>query len=146
MSIEITASITSKDDIIISLGHSSRGVYEDLTEHIVFEISEAAEEIMKDEEKGEKWVIEMVLPYPHSQASGDLTLSVGDSHSGDITTTQLIIKQDGEMKSPYFDPLPRSVDAYPGQDVLINTESKGSAPISVSVMKSLKYIFYREFK
>ena len=131
MSITINASITSPDDITLSLGHSSRGIYEDLTNHLVSTISEN-EEPLEGAEDSRMWTINMTVPYPHSQASGDLTLSVGDKHSGDITSTRLVVGQEGNDVAPFFDPAPRSVKTYPGQYVLIDTEAKGSSPIKVT--------------
>ena len=128
MSITINASITSEDEIILSLGHSSKGVYQNLTKYLAYEISED-----DDEETSRYWKIDMTLPYPHSQASGDLTLSVGDSHSGDITFTRLILTNGEKADAPFFDPAPKSVIINLGQDVLINTAVKGSAPIDVSI-------------
>ena len=84
-----------------------------------------------EEDSDRSWQIDLTLPYPHSQASGDLTLSVGDSHSGDITTTRLVIGQEGKDVAPFFDPLPKSVKTYPGKDVLISTAARGSSPIEV---------------
>ena len=129
MSIVISGKKSSDDDVIISLSHSSRGVNQDLTEYLVYEISEEAD---VDEEEVDQWRINMTLSYPYAQASGDLTLSVGDSHSGDVTTTRLIIVQEGTEVVPFFDPVPKSVKTYPGQDVLIDTLARGSIPISVS--------------
>ena len=134
MSIKITGIISNENDITISLGHSARGVYQDLTEHLVYELSEEDE---TDEEEDRIWKINMSLPYPYSQASGDLTLSVGDSHGGDITTTRLIImkeENEGKEVAPFFDPVPTSVKTYSGQDVLINTRVNGSTPIKVSLV------------
>ena len=125
MSITINASIASKDEITLSLGHSSRGIYEGITKYIVYEISLL---------NGQLWHVNVTVPYPFSQSSGNIILSVGDSHSGDITTTELIIRQDGKENAPFFDPLPRSVETYSGQDVFIDTEAKGSAPITVSFL------------
>ena len=132
MTITITGSISNEDDVIIALGHSSRGVYQDITEFLVSELSE---EHAMDEEGISTWAVDMTLPYPNSQASGDLTLSVGDSRSGDVTTTRLIIREEGNEEkevAPFFDPVPKSVKPYSGQDVLINTRTRGSTPINVS--------------
>ena len=114
---------------MISLEHSLGEVGQDFTKYLVNDISE---EDSMDEEEGSRWKIDMTLPYPYSQASGDLTLSVGDSRSGDVTTTRLIIKQEGQEMAPFFDPVPKSVKTYPGQDVLINTLARGTTPIDVS--------------
>ena len=138
MSVTISGNISSGDGIIISLDHSSKGVNEDLTKHMVYDLSEEDE---MDEEKGSLWELNMTLPYPYSQASGDLTLSVGDSDSGDFTSTRLIIVQEGENVPPFFDPVPKSVQTYPGQDVLINTLARGSTPINVSL--NFHFIFSR---
>lgn len=128
MSIIINTSVsTNEDDIILSLGHSFKGVQQNLTKYLAHELSKEG----GDEEDVRVWKIEMTLPYPYSQSSGDLTLSVGDNLSGDITSTRLIIGQEDD-KAPYFDPVPKSVKAYPGKDVLINTRAKGSSPINVS--------------
>ena len=129
MSITISGSISSEDDLTVSLGHSLRGSYQDITEYLEFELFEMDD---MDEGEGSMWKIDMTLPYPHSQASGDLTLSVGDSHSGDVTTTRLVIMVEGKEVSPFFDPVPKSVQTYPSQDVLINTRVVGSTPINVS--------------
>ena len=134
MSIVITS---SEDDVIISLDHSFRGVHHDLTKHLVYELSKEPD---IDEEEDSQWKIDMTLPYPYSQASGDLTLSVGNSHSGDVTATRLIIKQGGENVPPFFDPVPKSVKTYPGQDVLINTLARGSTPIIVSFNNYLGFL------
>ena len=133
MSITINASITStQDDITVSLGHSARGDYEDLTKHMNYEISEDENE----EEYVKTWKLNVSLPYPYSQSSGDVTLSVGDHHSGDITTTRLIIGQegkDGKDISPFFDPVPKPQKAFTGQNVLIDTKAMGSTPITVNM-------------
>ena len=131
MTITITGNISNEHDVKISLGHSSRGVQQDLTMYLTSEMSEEDE---MDGEEGSLWKINMTLPYPYSQESGDLTLSVGDSNSGDVTTTRLIIKREGINMSPFFDPVPKSVKTYPGQDVLINTQARGSTPINVSII------------
>ena len=131
LGITINASITSKDEITISLGHSSKGIYQDITKFITFEISEIEDE-NKVDFNDQLWSVNVTLPYPYSQSSGDLILSVGDSHSGDITSTQLIIKQEEKESAPFFDPLPRSVEAYTGDDVFINAGASGLSPISVS--------------
>ena len=128
MNVTISGSISSEDDVIMSLGHSFRGVYRDLTEYMEYELSE--EEDM-DEEEVNQWRINMTLPYPHSQVSGDLTLSVGDNRSGDVTTTRLEFIQEGNEVAPFFDPVPKSVSTYHGQDVLINTQARGSLPLNV---------------
>ena len=136
ISIAIFGKTSSEDDFNISLGHTSRGINQDLTKYIVYELSE--KDGMEDEEGdmsdegGSLWELDMTLPYPYSQASGDLTLSVGDSHNGDTTTTRLIIVQEGTEVVPFFDPVPKSVKTYPGQDVLINTLARGSTPINVN--------------
>ena len=134
MSVIVRGAILSEDDAIISLGHSLKGVYQDLSKYLVYELSEEDD---MDKVEGSRWKIDMTLPYPYSQAAGDLTLSVGDSHSGDITTTRLIIMQEGKDVAPFFDPEPKSVQTYLGQDVLINTEAKGSTPLNVSSNNSL---------
>ena len=148
MTITITGSISNEDDVIISLGHSSRGVYQDVTNYLVYELSEEDD---MEEEEGSRWKIDMTLPYPHSQASGDLTLSVGDSCSGDVTTTRLIVAQEGKNMAPFFDPIPKSVQTYPDKDVLINTRAKGSTPLNVSysyhlrlsnIHRKLNYLLY----
>lgn len=136
MHIAINASITSTDEITLSLGHSSKGIYEDLTNYLVYKISEKEDEFDEGEDDSRLWNIDMQLPYPYSQSSGDLTLSVGDSLSGEITTTQLIIRQEEDNVAPFFDPAPRSVDSYPGEDVLINAEAMSSSPFHVSVILS----------
>ena len=133
MGINVSASRTFEDDIIISLGRSSRGVYEDLTQHITYKVSENEYDDVEKDDDGEDWIVDITVPYPYSQVSGDLTLSVGDSHSGDITSTRLIIRQEGKEMTPYFDPAPKSIVASPGQDVLINTAAMGSTPFNVSV-------------
>ena len=138
MSVTISGNISSGDGIIISLDHSSKGVNEDLTKHMVYDLSEEDE---MDEEEDSLWELNMTLPYPYSQASGDLTLSVGDSDSGDFTSTRLIIVQEGKDEAPFFDPVPKSVQTYPGQDVLINTLARGSTPINVSL--HFHFIFSR---
>ena len=127
MSVTISGSISNEDDVTISLGHSFRGVYHDITKHLDYKLSEDDME----EEEGSRWKINMTLPYPHSQASGVLTLSVGDGHSGDVTTTRLVIVQKGKGMAPFFDPVPKSVKTYSGQDVLIDTRVKGSSPLEV---------------
>ena len=135
MTISISGSIFSEDDVTFSLGHSLNGVYKDITEYLVYEISkedEMAQEDEMDQDESNLWIIDMILPYPFSQASGDLILSVGDDHSGDVTTTRLITLEEGTEVSPFFDPEPKSVKNYPGQDVLINTRAMGSTPINVS--------------
>ena len=129
MNIEVSGSISSEDDVIMSLEHSSRGVFTDLTEHLVYELYE--EDDMEQEE-GSRWKIEMTLPYPYSQASGNFTLSVGDGDSDDVTTTRLTIMEEGNNVAPFFDPMPKSVKLYPGQDVIIDTLARGSTPIIVS--------------
>ena len=129
MSVTFYSGISGEDDVTLFLGHSFRGVYQDLTEHLVYEISEEDE---ADEGEGSLWELDLILPYPYSQASGDLTLHVRDNQNGDVTTTRLIIVQDGKGTPPFFDPVPKSVQTYPGQDVLINTQTKGSTPIDVS--------------
>ena len=134
MSVVINASITNEDDITISLGHSSRGIYHDLTKNVAYKLFEIeTNEVEEDSDRS--WQIDLTLPYPHSQASGDLTLSVGDSHSGDITSTRLIIRQDENEFSPYFDPVPRSVESHPGKDVFIPMSAMGSLPINVSFIR-----------
>ena len=138
MTIQITCNISSEDDVVISLDHAFRGVKEDLTKYLVYEL---LEENSMDEEEGSLWELNMTLPYPYSQASGDLTLNVEDSHSGDVTTTRLIIKQEGHEMAPFFDPVPKSVQTYPGQDVLINTRVRGSTPINVSMIDILLFDF-----
>ena len=136
MSIAIFGNASSEDDVKISLRHTFRGINQDFTPYLVYKLSE--EDGMEDEEgdirdeEGSLWKLNMTLPYPYSQASGDLTLSVGDSHNGDVTSTRLIIVQEGKEVAPFFDPVPKSVQTYPGQDVLINTLAKGSSPISVN--------------
>ena len=130
MSITINASITSVDDIILSLEHSSEEVYENLTKYLIFKLT--AEEENEEPSTG-NWKINMTLPYPYCQTSGELNLIVRDSHSGDFTTTELIIRQDEDDKTPYFDPVPRSVKINPGQDVFINTRIKGTPSINVSL-------------
>ena len=147
MNVYISGDISNEDDVIVSLGHSSRGVYQNVTKYLVYELSKKesmeeegdmeeymAEHIEEDgsmKEGRSLWKLDITLPFPHSQASGNLTLSVGDSHSGDVATTRLIIKQDGKEMAPFFDPIPKSVKTYPGQDVLIYTIASGSTPISV---------------
>ena len=130
MSITVSGSISSEDDVIISLGHSLRGVYKDITNYLVYELSE--EDDMDGEER-HLWNIDMTLPYPFSQASGDLILSVGDSNGGDVTTTRLIIMQEGKDLAPFFDPVPKSVKTFHGEDVFINAQARGSTPLNVSV-------------
>lgn len=132
MSIKVNSSITSKDDFTVSLGHSSRGVYVDLTQNLVYEITKE-EDSDEEEDDISMWKIDMTLPYPHSQASGDLTLSIGDNHSGDITTSHLIIGQDGNNDAPYFDPVPKSQKLFTGQNVLINTKVIGPTPLMVRI-------------
>ena len=142
LSITINASIVSEDEITLSLGHSSNGLYEDLTDYLVYDLIKQdddfdVDDVDDDDEydvDGEIWDIDMTLPYPHSQASGDLTLSVGDSHSGDITTTRLVIGQEGKDVAPFFDPLPKSVKTHVGKDMLVNTRARGSTPITVSIV------------
>ena len=128
MSITIAGNISSDYDIVLSLAHSSKGLEEDLTKYLVYELSK--EDDMAEEE-GSRWKINLTLPYPYSQASGNLTLSVGDGDSGNVSTTRLIIVQEGKEVVPFFDPVPKSVKTYLGQDVLINTLAKGSIPIKV---------------
>ena len=125
MSVTISGSMNTEDDVTLSLGHSFKGVHEDLTKYLVYDL-------YKEEEGRNQWKIDMTLPHPYSQASGDLTLSVGDSHSGDVTTTRLTIIQEGKEAAPFFDPVPKSAQASLGEDVLINTRAKGSVPINVS--------------
>lgn len=137
MNIEVNASVSSGNDIILSMGHSSRGLYQDLTDHLVYDISKD----QKESADSKKWNIDMTLPYPYSQASGDITLSVGDGYSGDITSSQLIIVQKQD-KAPYFDPAPKSVKSYPGRDVFIKTEAMGSSPLNVRIF----YEYIRPFK
>ena len=43
--------------------------------------------------------------------------------------------------APFFDPVPKSVKSYPGQDVFINTKAKGSTPINVSIYSSKVFMF-----
>ena len=43
--------------------------------------------------------------------------------------------------APFFDPVPKSVKSYPGQDVFINTKAKGSTPINVSRYSSKVFMF-----
>ena len=131
MSITISGTISSEDDVIISMGHSLRAIYKDITDYLVYEMSE--EDVLDDEER-HLWKIDMTLPYPFSQASGDLILSVGDSRSGDVTTTRLTSIQEGRYLEPFFNPAPISVKTKPGQDVFINTRARGSTPINVSII------------
>ena len=134
MSITVNASIAEGDDITLSFGHSSRGIYQDLTKHLIYNIYEE-----KNGDEGEErenyrlWSIDMVLPYPYSQASGDFILSVGDNYSGDFTATRVIIRHGGEGEPPLFDPLPKSVKAYIGEDLFVNTQAFGSEPLKVSI-------------
>ena len=137
MNITINASLTSKNDITLSLGRSIKGIYEDLTDNLVFDISEEEDKDLKEEYgDGRLWHIDMILPDPFSQSSGYLTLNVGDSHSGDITNTQLVMKS----TTPIFDPIPKSVKTYPGQDVFINTEAVGSSPFDVGSINKVNSI------
>ena len=130
MSITISGSISSEDDVIFALGHSLNGVYKDISECPVYELTE---EVDSDSKEGSVWEINMTLPYPFSQVTGDFILSVGNSHSGDVTTTRLIIMEEGTEVAPFFDPVPKSVRTYYGQDVFINTQARGSTPLNVSV-------------
>ena len=152
--VTISASITDEDEVIVSLGHSFRGVYQDLTEYLVYKVSQEDE---TDKEEGSMWEINMTLPYPHSQVSGDLTLSVGDNRSGDVTTTRLEFIHEGNELAPFFDPLPKSVSTYHGQDVLINTRARGSPPLNVNnshcfdfyiiivqMLSLLRFIYFKE--
>ena len=129
MSITIAGNISSDYDIVPSLAHSSKGLEEDLTKYLVYELSKEDDMV---EEEGSRWKIDLTLPYPYSQASGNLTLSVGDGDSGNVSTTRLIIVQEGKEVVPFFDPVPKSVKTYLGKDVLINALAKGSIPIKVS--------------
>ena len=143
MSITISGSISSEDDLTISLGHSIRGVYKDITEYLEYEIFE--QDAMKDRESSH-WKINMLLPYLFSEASGDLILSVGDTNSGDLTTTRLNTVHAGRQVQPFFDPVPKSVETYTGKDLLIDTRTMGSSPISVrliiSVLQITRFIKY----
>ena len=136
MSITIFADISGEEDVSISLGHSSRGVYQNLTEHLVYDLYEVAadeDEGEEENEAGKMWNVDMTLPYPHSQASGDISLSVKDRHSGDFTTTQLIIRQEGKDRAPFFDPVPKSVETKTSEDALVDTRVRGSKPIKVGI-------------
>ena len=138
MNITISGNISSEDDISISLRHSGRGFYQDLSKYLVYELSEIDE---MDGKEGNLWEMEMTLPYPYSETSGDLTLRVKDKHSGDTTNTRLIVRQEEQEVAPFFDPVPKSFKTYPGQDVFINTKAKGSTPINVSIYSSKVFMF-----
>ena len=129
MSITISTSSTNPDDITLSIGKYVKGYFDDLTEHIFYEFSKK----VKEGEKREVsiWQIDMDLSYPHAEGDGFIVLSVGDSRSGAITTTHLLHIQ--EDKPPYFDPIPKSVVDYIGEDILIDTRAKGSSPIKVII-------------
>ena len=131
MNIEVyTSIIINKDDFTLSLGHSLKGIYEDITGYLLYEISED-----KDGENRKyyrkMWKIDITLSYPFSGDLGHLILSIGDSHSGAITTTRPVIGEEKTLVKPFFDPVPRSVQTYPGQDVFINTLVNGYTPIKV---------------
>ena len=132
MSILVKASITSKDDIVVSLERYSEGIDENLTKYLVYELS-AVEGDKKEIEKGSQlWKIDMTLPYPQSQISGDLTLRVKDRHSGDLTTSRLSVQQEGNV--PFFHPEPQSVVAFIGEMVFVNSRARGSEPLIVSIL------------
>ena len=134
MDISIATTIPSEDDIILSLKHSSRGVHKDLTKYIVYKVLKDTDDNEYNQEKTRIWKINMTLPYPYSQASGGLTLSVKDDHSGDVTSTRLFISGEENDGAPFFDPAPKSLKSYVGDDLFIETGVKGFTPLIVSIM------------
>ena len=134
MSITISAAISSKEEITLSLKHSSRDSHKDLTKYLEYQVLEETGDIEYNQDKTRKWKINMTLPYPHSQASGDLILTVKDDHSGDVTSTLLVMSQEANGGGPFFDPVPSSVQGYTGEDVLIAIGAKGLTPLIVSII------------
>ena len=135
MSITISASIKSEDHIKISMGHSLKGKYEDVTKYLTHTFSEESKDKIEGEEDSKTWIVDMALSYPFGEDLGNLILSIGDNHSGGITTTRLFIGEDTTLVKPFFDPEPESIEADLGDDILIVTEAKGSSPIEVSVLQ-----------
>ena len=133
MTITVNASVTSEDDFTLSLGHSFKGTYEDITKHIMYDIIEEEREEEDNAGDGRIWKIDMTLSYTFTEDLGNLILSIGDNHSGGITTTRLFIGEETTLVKPFFDPEPESIEADLGDDILIVTEAKGSSPIEVSV-------------
>ena len=134
LAITIKATLTSEDDLTVSMGHSVKGVYHDFTDNLVYILTEIDYDAPTGEEEDVRmWEIDMVLTYPYSEVKGHLILSVGDSHSGGITTTRLVTELGEKLVAPFFDPVPESVFVFPDQDVLINTMAKGSTPIEVGI-------------
>ena len=130
--ITVYASITNADELNLSLGHSLRGLYEDITNYLLYKISEE-KDVVNENNDGKTWKIDMTLSYPFSGDLGNLILSIGDSHSGGITTTRLVIGEEKELLvKPFFDPIPEDVIEVPGHDVMINSRAKGSTPIKVT--------------
>ena len=138
MSITISGDISSEDDVSFSLGHTSKGFHQDLTKYLVYHLTEEEVEGKINEGDTRNWKVDLTLPYPYSQSSGDITLNVKDDHSGDVTSTRLVIRQEGNDGTPFFDPAPKSTKALIGQDVFVNTQTKGSSPLRVSIL--IKYI------
>ena len=128
--VTVYASIASEDDLTLSLGHSLRGLYEDITKHLVYKISEERD-MVNTKDDGKMWNIDITLSYNFSDDLGHLILSIGDNHSGAITSTRLVI---GEGIKPFFDPIPEDVMSGPGLDVLIKTQVRGSTPIMVNYL------------
>ena len=141
MNVTISASIASEDEITVSLEHSARGVIEDLTKYLVYELS--TEEPDDDgREVTRNWKIDLTLPYPYSQSSGDITLNVKDDHSGDVTSTRLVIRQEGNNRTPFFDPVPKSVVGFSGDDVHFIAQARGSKPLIVSYLYKCEIEIY----
>ena len=136
ITVTVSASITSEDDLKLSLGHSLRGIYEDITKYLVYNIYE---EKAGKNEKGydQLWKIDMTLPFIFSEDLGHLILSIGDNHSGGITTSRLVVGEERKLVKPFFDPVPKDVTGSLGEDMLIETQIRGSTPIEVN----LYYIF-----
>ena len=141
MNVIISTTAISEDGITLSLKHYSDGIYNDLTKYLVYDLSDNTDDSKYDKENARIWKIDMTLPYPHSQASGDLILSVKDDHSGGETSTRLVIAQEGNDGLPFFDPIPSSVTSYTGEDLFIETKVKGLTPLIVSIMIIVEVYF-----
>lgn len=134
MSITIEANIAGEDEITLSLMHSSNDIHEDLTTNLIYELFEVHNKTIEyGETAGRYWKIDLTVPYPYSQSSGNLTLRVRDSRSGDITSTRLLIVQEEDEDTPFFDPAPKSVEAFTNDDVFVNAQARGSSPLTVSI-------------
>ena len=85
MHIIISASIKSNDDISISLGHSSKGDFEDVTKHLLYKLSGVEEDKSAATKSSKTWIVDMKLSYPFREDLGHLIISIGDrySHIGD---------------------------------------------------------------